>query len=1732
MKEQFIFENEKSKLYKSDENEWGKTVLLKVLNYEFPSPSDISQFYNEFDISEKLNLDCIRKPLKKGKYKGRHCIYFEWVEGETLRKTFGGRKNNIAGFLKLAITISQGLGELHQEGIIHKDVNPNNIIIDSENKEAKLISLNLATKINLKEQHLGNPEQLSGTLSYLSPEQTGRMNRRVDYRTDLYSLGVTFYEMLAGDLPFKANDALEMVHSHIAIIPEPVIKRNKNIPKPISDIIQRLLEKKAEDRYQSAFGLKHDLEICLEQFLEKDTVEEFKFQTKDFSGKFSLPQKLYGRDNEISTLLGRFENVAQGDLEMILISGYSGTGKSVLVREIHKPVTEKKGYFIEGKFDQYQRAVPYYAIFQAFNSFINILLGENAEYLEQIKERLIESIGEEGKVLTDVLPSLELIIGPQKDVPELGGTETRNRFNYVFRKFVTGLSTEEHPIVLFIDDLQWADSSSLNLLETLMTDPENKYLLCIGAYRDNEVDASHPFILTVKDMKEAGAKISDIKIGNLSFEDINHLLSDALSKNVKEVKGLAELVLRKTQGNAFFVTQFLESLYQDELLQFNFDNNEWNYSLEEIEKRNITENVVELIAGKAKKLPEKSLDALMVAACVGSTFSLDILSLIHDREEGNEAETDIQAPLFEGMILPSESDYKFTHDRIQQAVYSLIPEGQRDEMHLRIGRLIIEDADDEKMEKYLFDITNHLNSGVKLIHDEKEIKKLCELNYKSGMKAKEASAFKVALEYLETGIDLLPDNHWAAEYETSLGLHALAAETAYMNGDFQEMNKYISKVLNNATDLLDKVKSYEIRILAFKAENKLLDAIKTGLELLEQLGEKFPKKPILPNVMMDLVKTKFRLRGKNNDILQNLPLMTNEKKIAAMRIMADIASSSYWATPTLFPLLVFRMVHLSLKYGNTAVSSFAFATYGVILCGVLGSMKEGYQYGKLGLILLDKLNAKEWKTQIYTPIYCLIVNWNEHIDETLKPLQESYHIGMETGAIEFACVNTNIYCIHSFLSGKRLEGVEKETEAYSRSFNRFNQGTNFNYNEVYRQGMLNLMGECADPLILTGRAYNEEKMIAQNKERNDQTGQFFLHFNKLIICYILNDNENALYHSTESRKLLEAVLAKFEIPNHHFYEALNMLELYPNAKNKRKLMSRVNKTLRQMKKWAKDAPQNFQHKYDIIYAKKLIVLNKNQQVKMFLDKGIEGADKYDFIHEAAIGREIAGKYFLQQNEKSAGEKYLKAAYTSYREWGAKAKTRQMDELYPEYVSDLKQDRVMSKNVDSQLSESITSKDSSFLDINTILKSSSIISSEIVLEKLLKTLLKIVMENAGANKGVVLLKEDNEYLIQAASNNPSHVDVLQNEKYQGSGIVPESIISYVIRTQESQVLDDAKNNPRNLNENYWETNDAQSVLCFPILNRGDMSGVLYLENNLITNAFTQERIELLSMLSGQIAVSLNNAILYENLEQKVSERTYDLQMEKKKTEELLVNISEQKKELEKLNLTKDRMFGIIGHDLRKPVIAFRGIAKKINYLLRKEDFATLKSLGEGIERDALGLNALTDNLLNWALTQKNALPYNIEKIELLPNVEEIILTLNRLAEDKNLELNHDINDGVEILADRNSLLTILRNLVDNAIKFTPSGGKIFISAKHTEFGVDVEVSDTGVGIPAEKLDNIFELQKNKTTKGTIGEKGTGLGLHLVHEMVELNKGEIKVLSEIGKGTRFIVSLKSEQTLATA
>ncbi|MEJ6391953.1 adenylate/guanylate cyclase domain-containing protein [Gymnodinialimonas sp. 2305UL16-5] len=1492
MTDRLIHESPKSKVFRRSGNA-DAVQAVKVLNYEFPTPDDIAQFYNEYDILTELSPEGVRHVLDKTREHNRHAMIFEWVPGEPLDKAFKDKRNDIVDALHIAIAAADALAKVHARNIIHKDVTPQNLIVDLQDRRVSLIDFGNATNLNLKQPYIGNPDRIEGTLAYVSPEQTGRMNRTVDHRSDLYSLGVTLYEMLTGAPPFAGLDALELVHAHLAQIPRPLTDHNRQVPQPLSDIVAKLLTKNADARYQSAHGLHADLVRCLAAFEQHGSAAPaFDLGTEDYSSTFRLPQKLYGREAEIDRIVAAFDTCAKGARSLMLVGGYSGTGKTALVHEVHKPITARAGYFCSGKFDQLQRATPYFAVLEAFTQLLDTLLTEDEAKLAPLRQKLQAALGDEGRVLTNLLPNLEHLIGPQPQIPDVGGAEAQNRCLYMFRKFVRALCSVDHPAVIFIDDLQWADSASLALLHALMTDPESGHLMLICAFRDNEVDPTHPFIRMIDEITETGLIPDCIQVGALSQDTIAQILSDSLNAETRDVAPLARLVFDKTQGNTFFAREFMKSFADENLLQFDFETARWQWDADRIAQKSVADNVVDLIAAKVRKLDQDVQHRLKLAACIGNRFDLQTLSWISN--ESTDALSGQLKPAFaNGLILPLGGEaYKFSHDRIQQAVYSLIDADEKQQTHLRIGtRLQAHETEDPDPAR-IFDIANQLNLARGLITDRDAQVALAQLNLDAGRRAKLNAAFPTALDYLSTGIALMGpgDEPWSENYTLTLALYTEATEAAYLSGDFDQMDGWFREILTRSRDILEQVKPYEIRILAYKAQNKFYDAIETGLELLESLGETFPKHPNFAHVGRDLIATHLALRGRSNDDLMALPLMIDPRKSAAMRIIADIMSSVYWGRPNLVPLLVFRMVRLSLAHGNHPVSCFAYGAYGVLMCGVLGAMRTGDRYGQLALDLLDKLNAKEWKAQIYVTPYALIFHWNRHVRETLRPLQQSFQIGMETGLIEFACVNTNIYCIQAYLCGRPLTRIADETKAYSQLYLQFKQETNYNYNQVFLQAMQNFIGQSKDPVRLVGDAYDEDRMLAQNLERSDKTGTFFIHFNKLMLNTYFRRFSDAAEHAAASRKLLDAVLAKFEVPNHHFYEALCLIGLAETKSGRARIthLARARRDIAKLKRWSRFAPENYRHKYDLCIAELARIRGNGNVARLAYDRAIAGASENDYLHEQALAYELAGRFYADTGRAVLAEFHLKAAYTTYREWGAGAKLRDLADAFPKYLSGSGGDTAT--GAEERASTALI--DGSALDITTVLKASTTISSEVKPTALLTVLMRLVLENAGAQRGFLLLAQDGEdaLRVQARGDDGGAVlDVMQGTLLEEHTDLSVPIAQYVHRTGEPVVIADATSDARLRGQRYLSQHQPKSILCIPIVNQGKRVGVLYLENNLTTGAFTRDRVDLLTLLSGQIAVSIDNARLYAQLEQKVSERTAQLAQEKQKTDDLLLNI---------------------------------------------------------------------------------------------------------------------------------------------------------------------------------------------------------------------------------------------------
>ncbi|MBD2004630.1 MULTISPECIES: hybrid sensor histidine kinase/response regulator [Cyanophyceae] len=1730
------------------------SVIVKALKPEYPTLEELSRLRHEYKILENaVDIEGIVKPLALENYHNGLALILPDFGAESLKRYLSDRSLEVTKFLNIAIQLASTLAQLHQAQIIHKDIKPDNIVINPQTGQVKFIDFSIASSLERENQTLGSPNLLEGTLAYMSPEQTGRMNRSIDYRTDFYSLGVTFYEMLTGKLPFEALEPLELVHCHIAKVPVPPHQVNSQIPETISNLVIKLLAKTAEERYQSAEGLKFDLETCLLKWQTTGTISNFIPGSADKAGQLLIPQKLYGREAEVATLLKTFDRVAAGTTEMMLVSGYSGIGKTVLVNEVHKPIVRQRGYFIAGKFDQFKRNIPYASLIQAFQSLIQQLLTEGEAEIENWKEKLLSALGDNGQVIIDVIPEIELIIGKQSPVAELGATESQNRFSRVFKQFISVFTTKQHPLVVFLDDLQWADSASLKLIEVLITDSASKYLLLIGAYRDNEVFPTHPTVQTIDKIQQAGATVNNIVLSPLQLVHVEELIADTLSESgyleslSVETRNLASLLFSKTQGNPFFLTQLLKTLYQEDLLTYDLYSGVWQWNLEQIQAIGITDyNVVELIARNIRKLPEDTQKVLKLAACIGNTFNLEVLSVVNE-ESSLVTASQLWSALQAGLILPLSNeykiplvfsqeesggfsltdvkvDYKFLHDRVQQAAYSLIPDEQKKQTHLKIGQLLLKNTTAAERKENIFALVNQLNYGTGLLTTETKKYELAQLNLIAGQKAKAATAHDSAVKYLQVGLQLLASDSWESQYELTLALHEEVAEAAFLSGDFDRMQRCIEVVQQQAKTLLDKVKVYEVQIQAYIGQNKQVEAISQGLKVLKLLEVEFPLKPSPSDIGQALTETALLLSGKEPTDLLALPPMRDPKKVAAMKLISSIIGPTYMAAPELIPLLVCKQVNLSLHYGNAAVSPFAYNLYGFLLCGVVGDIEQGYQFGQLALNLVSKLNAKEISTKTYHLVNFFVRHWKEHVRDIIEPFRSVYSNGLETGDLEYASYGAFNYCHHLYLVGKQLTLVEQEIATYWDAINKIKQEVPLHYQEIVWQAVLNILSKTQNPCILKGEVYDEQKMLPIHQQANDQLAILFLYFHKLLLCYWFENYSEALENIAQFETYLGAATGQVISVIFYFYDSLVQLAVYANTQEfrQKEIIDRVQANQEKMQKWAHHAPMNHLHKFYLVEAERHRVLGEKIEAIEMYDKAIALAKENEYINEEALAHELAAKFYFSWGKEKIARTYMTDAYYAYMRWGALAKVKHLEEKYPQLIarSPVAETHSGFDFTATIASLTTTGSHAEILDMASVMKASQAISGEIVLDNLLEKLMKILIENAGAETGLLILSKQSQFFIEVAGNK-EQVQVLRSLPVSTSHQLPVSVINYVTRTQKDVVLNDAVQEKIFNTDPYIIQNHPKSLLCVPIIYQGKLTAILYLENNLIAGAFTPKRIEVLRILSSQAAISIEHARLYTDLEvanasleAKVEERTQELQ-------EKNVRLQTAETVAQSANRAKSDFLASMSHELRTPLNGILGYAQ-----ILKRDKTITDSQKDGLNI----IHQCGEHLLNLINEILDLSKIEARKMELHPTEFNFTEFLEGLAEicrikarQKGISLIYEpitlLPTGVR--ADEQRLRQVLINLLGNAVKFTQTGGVAFKVGYH-EGKIRFQVEDTGLGMAPEQLEEIF-LPFHQVGDHNLKTEGTGLGLAITRQLVELMGGEIKVKSTLGKGSIFFFDL---------
>lgn len=1773
-----LYLGSRTAVYQAVQEATQQPVVLKIMRQAHPSFGELVQFRNQYTIAKNLPIPGIVQPLCLEPLGSGYALVMEDWGGIALSKYTQQQSLDLAAVLQIALQIAGILHALGQHQVVHKDIKPANILIHPESKQIKLIDFSIASLLPKETQEIQNPNILEGTLAYLAPEQTGRMNRGIDYRADFYSLGVTLYQLLTGVLPFVSKDPLELVHCHIAKIPTPIEHLNPQVPETVAAIVTKLMAKNAEDRYQSALGLKYDLEQCLRQWQSTGDITKFELGQRDLSDRFLISETLYGREAEVKALLDAFERVAHGAAELMLVAGFSGIGKTAVVNEVHKPIARQRGYFIKGKFDQFNRNIPLSAFVQALRDLMGQLLSESDVQLEIWRAKILDAVGENGQVLIEVIPELEQIIGPQSIAPELSGSAAQNRFNFLFQKFIQLFSTPAHPLVLFLDDLQWADLASLQLLKLLMND--NGHLLVLGAYRDNEVSLAHPFILTVEELKKVGATVQTLTLTPLIFEHVNDLVADTLNCSRSIARPLTELVDRKTQGNPFFITQFLKALHEDGHILFNRDLRYWECDISQVAALSLTDNVVEFMALQLQKLPAATQNVLKLAACIGNQFDLTTLAIVSEQPKLSTTST-LWKALQEGLIVPTNQVYKFfqgaepldahrdanptyrfLHDRIQQAAYSLIPEYQRNITHYQIGKSLLNHISSELWAENIFDIVNHLNQGTKLIATQEEKHKLSKLNLIAGKRALAATAYASAAKYFNSGIQLLEleNDCWENQYQLTLSLYQSAVEAEYLTANFARAHTLASVVLEKTTNILDCIKVYEFKIQMHMAEAEMPKSLTVGTSVLELLG-----------VDLNIAPEASEIKLPQLSDIASKPMMQDAQQIAVMQILMAMLAPAYIMQPELIPPMLLTAIDRSLRYGHTSLMAQAYVWYGLFLCGSQKDLEKGYYCGLLALKVLEEFPEQVLECSVNNLFNVFIRPWKEPLINSIEPLEKARKIGFETGDIEYSSYATAHRCTYLFLSGRNLEEVQEQQNIALEILHKSKQEHSLGHARIWGQLVANLLQHCADPTQLSGKYFDEAELLPAFCAGGDRSLPFTAYLAKCILSYLLEDYSTAITAAISAEADAEVALGFTSVIYNLYYSLSLLSDCNQNKSSKdcqqlvgayQDQLEKVEINQKLMKSWALFSPENCKHKYELVEAERCRVLGRKIEAIERYDKAIAGAKANGYIQEEALANELAAKFYLDWNKEKVAQEYLTHAYYGYAQWGAKAKVQDLEHRYPQLLAPILQQRQVALSATetvvftgslttvqfpgTQSSSSGSTSISATLDLASILKASQALSSEIQLDKLLAALLHTVLENAGADKGVLLMPREDQWFVEAIATLDQPTQVQSIALSQSSSDVSQGLLNIVKRNLESVVIVDATLHPTLGTDPYVLRHQPKSMLCTPILNQGKLVAILYLENQVATGAFTGDRVELLNLLCTQAAISLENARLYQQAQ------TYAQQLEQSQLQIV---------QSEKMASLGNLVAGV-AHEINNPIGFLKGsIRNGIDYVQDLLEHLALyqQHYPDSVEpiqahAEEIDLDFLSEDLLKLLDSMKGAtdriksISTSLRTFSRADTAHKVSANLHEGIDSTLLILKYRLKanerrPAIEVIKDYGEvpaidcfpgqLNQVFMNILANAIdmfdevaqtrsfaELKANPQQVTIRTKILQNQLQISISDNGSGISEEVKAQVFDYLF--TTKG-VG-KGTGLGLAIARQIVEeKHGGSLTVQSEMGRGTEFCIHL---------
>ncbi len=1552
-------------------------------------------------------------------------------------------------------------------------------------------------------------------LLYLPPEYSEQLSSIPDQRADFYSLGVLLYKWLTGHFPFSGSDGMEIIHQHLSKKPRLLREYNQQIPPMLEKLVLALLEKDPDNRYQSADGILEDVQkiVAGEELV-------FALSLSYSPGILQIKNKLYGRDRELDILSSSFQGAKDGRQSLVLISGFSGVGKTALVHAFQENLPEERHFFLSGKFDQFQN-VPYAALIDAFEDLITQLLFLPEASIEKWKNKILGALRENAGVITELIPNLEILIGEQGVPEKLSPIETQNRFSYTFIQFCKLFASADHPMVWFIDDWQWCDIPSLQFLQKLLEEDMPHFLL-IAAYRDNELHDSHPFSILLKDLDELNIRTESISLGNLRQKHVNQLISEAIGEQRTYTESLAKVVYGKTEGNAFFTRQFLYSLWDRQLLTFDYSSTHWQWDLDKITKENVSENVLELMSGKIESLPPQTQLLLKIGAFFGTTFYTGMLARISGLEK-EACQKYIKKAEKSGLLihlkrkgLPHNGQYSFVHDRVQQAAYALkLPdfEYEKNSLHYLLGKNMLNSDKFLPGEKAI-----HFIHSLELV--EKEIKEeVVNILIEAGNIANDSNSPDAAYEYFKAAHQLSSGAHHHFIIQKGL------MQAAFLLNKVEEAEEYAREAISAAPGKLAKSEVYVLQLMFYESLALFEKNIYCGVEALQLMGINIEEQ-LNMSIMESLVQEEyFRFldltKDKQPSDFRNMPLLDDPEQAAILDILVNMNASAYFADLYLFAWCTLRMGNQTLQHGKADATPFAFGFLGALLVALYQKFELGYQFGKVGVDMLNDIKSNRYRCRTLSIFTIFIQHIKEPILNGIPGLKESVHIGLETGDLPYAGYSMYAQVRDQFLACDSLSKVMNICQYSIEFMEKFNNAGLLALMKLFRANLKLLMGGYDAELV------EEEtealKFLIEIKFFTAVAHHYI--FKSWALC-ILKRYEEAWKYLEKNESVLIYASSQSHVPKHYFLQSLILL------RSRKKLSKQESATIENNQKvlqqWSDSMPENFRAELELIEALRAQHSGQWPDILKHFKLAVTWAQKGKLPGIESMIYELCGEVMEEGGLSDLTTAYLSKARQTYASWGAKEKVVAMREASPSLPSG---DMESSVPID--------------YDTRSLLKATQAISAEVSKEGLVKRLLQITLENAGAEKGVLILKYEKDYFVEAEINTSQEVyKSYDQQALENSDSIPPKLIRYVIRSGEELLLDHAEQFAK-MKDPYFEKNKAKSVLVLPIKKGNELIGILYLENDYVAGLFQKNRLQILRTIASQAAISIVNTRLFEHttqlnqqlmssqeelrkmnelLEERIRERTKILREEIEMRKAMEVQLKQAKEVADNANLAKSQFLANMSHEIRSPLNAIVGFSQILINQSRKLDLpAEFNRYLSNIKISGQNLSELINDILDLSKIEAGKMSLSEEDMNLKQLVQSIYHINKATAKEKGIQLQYDFGLATPqyIWSDRSKLKQILMNLLSNAIKFTPAGKQVFLKADFVNDQLLLEVKDEGIGISKEQQLAVFDPFVQADASITREYEGTGLGLAITQNMVEMIGGRIELESELGKGATFRV-----------